>query len=460
MPPLWISVVRKGVPGMSKPPYRVPLMTEIAALPDNGLRVVSTFSGCGGSCLGFRMAGYRVLWANEFIPAAQETYRANHPTTHLNAQDIRKVQPEAILRAIGLKPGRLDVLEGSPPCASFSTAGKREKHWGKAKKYSDTVQRTDDLFFEYVRLVRGLQPKVFVAENVSGLVKGVAKGVFLEILKALKGCGYRVRCKVLDAQWLGVPQARQRTIFIGVRNDLGREPVFPKPLPYRYSLREALPWIVKGKYGPNWKQADSPSPTVSAHGSYNPATSHQGLELVEAVIHDTCGKFPSAGDVTDRPCPSITVEGQGQFKVRLRGGTGSAFDQKGQEFDLDAPCPTILGTKPNQFELGMERFAVGKEWDKLKPGEASEKYFNLVRPDPEAPCPTICASHGHPGVASVTHPTEKRKLSIAELKRICAFPDDFILTGTYSQQWERLGRAVPPTMMAAVARTIRDEILT
>jgi len=251
-------------------------MIEIAALPDNGLRVVSFFSGCGGSCLGFKMAGYRVLWASEFIPAAADTYRANHPNTILDTRDIRKVQPKDILKATGLKVGELDCMEGSPPCASFSTAGKREKHWGKAKKYSDTVQRVDDLFFEYIRLLDGLKPKVFVAENVSGLVKGVAKGYFLEILAKLKACGYRVGCKVLDAQWLGVPQARQRTIFIGVREDLGKQPVFPKPLPYRYSLREALPWIVRGKYGPAWKSADAPSPTVSAGMSYNPNNQPSG----------------------------------------------------------------------------------------------------------------------------------------------------------------------------------------
>ncbi|MHB9008269.1 MAG: DNA cytosine methyltransferase [Limisphaerales bacterium] len=439
-------------------PYHVPTMAEIAAVPWNGFTVASTFSGCGGSCLGYRMAGFKVAWASEFIPAAAEVYRANHPDTILDTRDIRKVQPAEILAAIGLGVGELDLLDGSPPCASFSTAGKREKHWGKAKRYSETVQRVDDLFFEYVRLLGGLRPKVFVAENVSGLVKGVAKGYFLEILAKLKSCGYRVGVKVLDAQWLGVPQARQRTIFIGVREDLGREPAFPRPLPYRYTLRDALPWILHGKYGPAWKPADAPSPTVSAHPSYNPQTSHQGLELVEAVVHDTCGKFPSYGDVTDRPCPTITVEGQGQFKVQLRGDTGAAFAHKGKEFSLDEPAPTILGTKPNQ--LSLSRFAIGPEWDKLKPGESSAKYFNLLRPHPDQPCPTICASHGHPGVASVTHPTEKRKLSIAELKRICAFPDDFVLTGTYSQQWERLGRAVPPVMMFQVARTIRDEILT
>lgn len=434
----WIEDSGLPTPPMTthKPPYRVPSMTEIAALPPNGLKMVSTFSGCGGSCLGFEMAGYRVLWANEFIPAAAATYRLNHPSTILDTRDIRSVQSSEILEATGLAVGELDVFEGSPPCASFSTAGKRARDWGKIKDYSDTRQRTDDLFFEYARLLEGLKPRVFVAENVSGLVKGVAKGYFLEILAKLKACGYRVSCKVLDAQWLGVPQARQRTIFIGVREDLGLAPVFPKPMPYRYSVRDA------------WQ-------TLRAADSGGPCD--------EAVIHDTRGQFPSAGDITDRPSPAITVMGRSQFKVQVRGGTGAPFTQKGQALDSERPCPTILGTKPNQFEvegLDMTKYAVGKEWDRLKPGEASGKYFNLVRPNAGEPCPTICASHGHPGVAGVTHPTEKRKFTIAELKRICAFPDDFQLTGSYAQQWERLGRSVPPLMMFQIAKAIRDEILT
>ena len=169
-----------------KPPYRVPSMAEIAAVPWNGYNAISTFSGCGGSSLGYKMAGFRVLWANEFVPAAQEVYRLNHPGTILNTQDIRQISAADVLATIGMQPGDLDLLDGSPPCASFSTAGKREAGWGQVKKYSDTKQRTDDLFFEYARLVNGIQPKVFVAENVSGLVKGAAKGYFLEILIALK----------------------------------------------------------------------------------------------------------------------------------------------------------------------------------------------------------------------------------------------------------------------------------
>jgi DNA (cytosine-5)-methyltransferase 1 len=267
---------------------------------------------------------------------------------------------------IGMKAGDLDLLDGSPPCASFSTAGAREAGWGKVKKYSDSVQRTDDLFYEFIRLVRGIKPKVFVAENVSGLVKVTAKGYFLEILSALKKCGYRVSCRVLDAQWLGVPQSRQRTIFVGVREDLGLDPVHPKPLQHFYSIKDALPWIGK-------------------------------KELLN-------------------------------------------------KFAVEPECD-------------ITRFAIGKEWDRVSIGGQSEKYFSLMRPDINKPCPCITQTAGNTGAAGVCHPTEKRKFSIAEIRRICSFPDDFILRGTYAQQYERCGRAVPPVMMSHIAATIRDQIL-
>lgn len=347
---------------ITKPQYIVPTMQQICEVPWNGFNAISTFSGCGGSSTGYRMAGFRILWASEFIDAARESYAANKaPYTILDGRDIRQVEATDILQAINMKPGELDLFDGSPPCASFSTAGKREAGWGKVKKYSDKAQRTDDLFFEFSRLVRGIQPKVFVAENVSGLVKGTAKGYFLEILKELKSCGYRVSCKVLDAQWLGVPQARQRTIFVGVREDLRIDPVHPKPLPYRYTVRDAL-----------------------------------------------------------------------QF----------------------ATTPAV------ESETDISRYAIGAEWERMgKPGTQSDKYFSLTRPSFNEPCGTITQRGGDNTCASVCHPTEKRKFSIAELKRICGFPDDFILKGTYAQQWERCGRAVPPVMMMHIAATIRDKVL-
>lgn len=224
-------------------PYLLPSMAEIEATRPNGLRLVSTFSGCGGSCLGFRMAGYRTLWASEFVDAARETYAANHPGVPVDPRDIRLVTARDILDATGLAEGELDVFEGSPPCASFSTAGNRQADWGKTKSYSDRKQRTDDLFLEWLRLLEGLRPRAFVAENVAGLVVGAAKGFFLEILARMTAAGYRVRAKLLDAQWLGVPQVRRRTIFVGIREDLGVDPPFPTPFPERFSIRDACPWI-------------------------------------------------------------------------------------------------------------------------------------------------------------------------------------------------------------------------
>lgn len=415
------------MPIVNKPAYRVPSMEEIAAIPWNGFTAISTFSGCGGSSLGYKMAGFKVLWASEFIPAAQDTYRANHPDTTLDTRDIRNVKASDILSAIGLKVGELDLLDGSPPCASFSTAGKREAGWGKVKAYSDTKQRTDDLFFEYARLVKDIQPKVFVAENVSGLVKGTAKGYFLEILKALKDCGYTVEAKLLDAQWLGVPQMRQRVIFMGVRKDLNVKPAYPKPLSYRYSVRDAIPWITKhgihpaGTYTPEFVDSTSrPADAVLTSVS-------SGSGLVEAYINTAKGERS-----IDDPAPSVLTHGRQHTTSELM----------------------IV-----ESESSIEGYAIGAEWDTLSQGEKSDKYLSLVKPDTEKPSPTITQRSGDNTAASVTHPTEKRKFSIAELKRICAFPDDFILTGTYAQQWERLGRAVPPVMMSHIASAVRDGVL-
>jgi DNA (cytosine-5)-methyltransferase 1 len=236
---------------MSKPEYRIPSMKEIERVRGTaGYSLVSTFSGCGGACLGYEMAGFNTLYASEFVREARETYELNHPGVFIDPRDIRNVNPGEILEKIGLFPGELDVLEGSPPCSSFSTSGNREKDWGKVKKYSDRNQQTDDLFFEFARILDGLQPKVFTAENVAGLVKGSAKGYFKEIFRELQDCGYRVEAKVLDAKWLGIPQTRTRLFFMGVRNDLETDPIFPSPLQFTYSINDACPWITnRGEYG-------------------------------------------------------------------------------------------------------------------------------------------------------------------------------------------------------------------
>lgn len=251
---------------MTKPDYILPSMDEIEAVPKTGFTAASTFSGAGGSCLGYRWAGFNVLWASEFIPAAAEVYKLNHPNSILDTRDIRQVKASDILNQMQLKQGELDLLDGSPPCASFSSSGTTSASWGLVKQYSDTTQRVDDLFFEYARIITGIQPKIFVAENVKGLITGKSKGYFKEILHALQACGYRVETRLLDAQWLGVPQRRQRLYFMGVRNDLDATPCFPQPLSYRYTVRDVLPTVdrvrLAGRLN-NWSHSNVPSPTIA-----------------------------------------------------------------------------------------------------------------------------------------------------------------------------------------------------
>jgi len=174
------------------------------------------------------MAGGKVLLAVEWDDNAVETYRLNFPDTPIYHGDIAKLSVEECLERIGLQPGELDVLDGSPPCQGFSTAGKREM--------SDS---RNQLFREYVRLLRGLQPKVFVMENVSGMVKGKMKLIFAEAMRELKASGYTVKCRLMNAMYYSVPQMRKRVIFIGVRNDLKAEVAHPQPQTRPSTLREA-----------------------------------------------------------------------------------------------------------------------------------------------------------------------------------------------------------------------------
>lgn len=191
--------------------------------------VISTFAGGGGSSLGYSMAGFRELLAVEWDNNAVDTFRLNFPDVPVYHGDIAKLGIDECLRLAGIKPGELDIFDGSPPCQGFSTAGKRAMD-----------DPRNSLFKEYVRLLRGLRPKVFVMENVSGMVKGKMKLIFVEILKELKAIGYKVSARLLNAMYFHVPQSRQRIIFIGVRDDLGIEPSHPKAEEKPIAVKDTL----------------------------------------------------------------------------------------------------------------------------------------------------------------------------------------------------------------------------
>lgn len=202
----------------------------------NAPTVISTFAGAGGSSLGYSMAGYRELLAVEWDDNAVETFKANFPNVPVYHGDIARLSVDHCLELAGIKPGELDILDGSPPCQGFSTAGKR---------ILDDPR--NQLFREYIRLLRGLQPKIFIMENVSGMVKGKMKLVFAEIMREFKASGYQVSTRLMNAMYFYVPQSRQRLIFIGIRNDLNVKPSHPKA--------QRRPFVVKDA----WTNLDIPA---------------------------------------------------------------------------------------------------------------------------------------------------------------------------------------------------------
>lgn len=400
--------------------YVRPSMAEVRAVERNGLTAVGSFSGCGGSSLGLKMAGWEVAAAIEFIPAAAETYRANFPETHLIERDIREVKVgelrDFLQRQRGIGYGELDLFEGSPPCASFSPAGMRERGWGTEKKYSDSKQRTDDLFWEWKRLLEGLMPRAFVAENVPGMITGEAESEYAHrITRDLGTVGYRVAAAVLNSAAFGVPQERRRLIFLGYREDQGVHPAFPSPLGGEpHTTRQAI---------------ESVDPSEPDHADFLADSSMEGK-----AVGRTWEWKKGLRDKNDCARCGVSLREHRPDTKEV----GSVKKQKGQE-----------GARRVK---AIYRCADGQEAIEVK------DYFLLTLPELDKPCPTVTATGSQTGAASVVHPTENRKFTPAEAKAICGFPADFILTGTREQRYERMGRAVTPPLYAAVGRTIAEAL--
>lgn len=196
-------------------------LADLEKVEKNGKTVFSCFSCGGGSSMGYKLAGYDVIGCCEIDPRVMAVYKANNHPKYPYLMDVRQFVeipdeelPEELFN--------LDVLDGSPPCSVFSTAGSREKGWNKEKVFREgqAKQKLDDLFFWFIRIADKLKPKVVIAENVSGLIKGNAKGYVNEIFKAFSTAGYKTQLFLLNAAFMGVPQKRERTFFVASRNDL------------------------------------------------------------------------------------------------------------------------------------------------------------------------------------------------------------------------------------------------
>lgn len=349
--------------------------------------------------MGYKLAGFAPRLAVEWDNHAAACYRLNFPETPLFHGDVAALDAARALEMSGLAEGELTVLDGSPPCQGFSMAGKRQLADGR-----------NHLFVEYVRLLSAFKPRAFVMENVPGIAMGKMKLVFIDVMNELASAGYRVKCAVLNAADYGVPQIRRRAIFIGVRNDIPREPTFPAPTVSRHItvgeiLRVKEFWTVFGNTAGCRFGTATPSPPVMKGGMGTPH-----------------------GPVWPKGVVAIT----------------DADQSKPSFWETIIPAPPIAG-KARAIATLMRQGGSGND-------VISGKWFSSRKLANNAPSVTITKT------PNVIHPLVVRGLSVGEVQRLQSFPDDYQWPeGTrWAEGWARVGNSVPPLMMAAIAKHVRN----
>lgn len=375
-------------------------------------KTISLFSGGMGLDLGMHMTGrFELLAAVEKVPAFCDTMRHNIQAGRLGGQtkvfqgDISDIDPLEVLRAVGLQPGELDVLVGGPPCQSFSTAGKR----------GTTQDPRGTLLWQFLRFVEVMRPKVFVMENVRGLISAALKHrpinertlrplepeempgsvvqMFARDLQALEGTPYHMDAFEVNAVNYGAPQIRERVLFIG----------------NRYNA-----------------QVDFPAPT-----HHNPADLAAEVQPAQRSLLDDGA--PEAG----LPWRSL---GDALDNLHEPNPVVMDFSERKKSFLSLVPPGANWRSLPED----LQQASMGKAW--LAKGGRSGWWRRLTM---ELPCPTLVTLPNHAST-SLCHPTETRALSVREYARVQEFPDDWVFSGTLAEQYTQIGNAVP-TRLGQVA---------
>ncbi len=219
-------------------------LTDLKDVKPNGMKVFSCFHCGGGSTMGYKLAGYEVLGGVEIDPEMSKIYVKNHKPKHeflMGVQKFKNIPNDELPQELF----DLDILDGSPPCSSFSMAGSREKKWGKKKKFREgqAEQVLDDLFFDFIDVAEKLKPKVVVAENVKGLIQGNARGYVKQIFKRFRDAGYSCQLFLLNAAAMGVPQRRERTFFVA--NRIGVDKIRLEFSEAQISVKNAFNGLIK-----------------------------------------------------------------------------------------------------------------------------------------------------------------------------------------------------------------------
>lgn len=361
------------------------------------LNVVSLFSGGGGLDLGFISAGYNVIWASDIDKNAVATYKKNIGN-HIICGDINHIDINTIPKA--------DVLIGGPACQSFSLAGNR-----------DIYDIRGQLVWNYVEILKHVEPKAFVFENVQGLLSSKnneGEKVIDLIIKAFKELGYTLSVSVLNSADYGVPQKRKRVIIVGLKGDV----TFNFPLPTH---------------------------NESGIGLKKYVSIEEALYDLPNAINDPNGLV------------QYKTEPQSEYQKLMRKNNGDTvsehFISKLSELDKYI----ISYVKPGGNYRDLPDDIPSKRVQKLKEtGGRTTYYGRLVS---EKASYTINTNFNRPNMGCNIHPIEDRLISVREALRLQSFPDDYVIVSTSKQGRNKIvGNAVPPLLAEVLAKELKNYI--
>lgn len=367
-------------------------------------KAICLFAGAGGCSLGFRQAGYDIVYATDFDKSAMETYKENFPETFAECKDISEIDFSKLLIDLKIKQGELDILIGGPPCQGFSTAGPR--FWDDPRNH---------LLKQYIRALETIKPKWFLMENVEGLLTSNDGEYIKETIKEFIKLGYSLRLEKVYSQEYGIPQRRKRVIIIG--NRLGVDFLFPNPTTHSSGkiFRKSAITIEHALYG-------LPEPTIeNKELKYETNFSNSWASILKGKNNTVTDHFTPK--IVETQLERISMLEQGQTMKDLPDHLQHpSFKKRAARRVKDGTPSEKRGGAPS----GLKR---------LKMGE---------------PSLTITGA----AIREFIHPLQNRCLTIRECARIQTFPDDFIFIGSNGDKIQQIGNAIPPLLAKTFAEHI------
>lgn len=355
----------------------------------NKLKMLDLFCGAGGFAVGCAWAGFQSVLGVDHLEPAMRTWSRNHPHGIGCLGDITKLDPEHVKNLLEEKGiDHIDLITGGVPCQGFSIAN---------RKHNDNDER-NFLFMEYMKFVKVFMPPYIILENVSGM-RSTAGGHFEQAIKEyMEELGYTVSIRLVNAAEFGVPQVRQRLLFVGVRNDSGMT------IPYEF-------------------------PEGSFKGRFR-------------TVEDAISDLPKLGN--NESSNQYACMPMNDYQKLMRGcGEISAIESLNELHNHVAP---------NHPQETIEKIAATSQGEPMY-----SKFKQRIRLRLNAPSPTQLAGGIRPQF-QFGHPTQSRGLSIRERARIQSFPDSYVFEGGIVQERVQTGNAVPPLLIYNIAKPIADDI--